>query len=62
MNEPGALTPAGTALLTLMISDYRKRVIAAVEALIPEHDHLDGHEYCINECIKRIQNVELTKE
>lgn len=47
----GALTPTGTALLTLMISDYRKRIIASLESEKPEVDHLDGPEYLIDRCM-----------
>jgi hypothetical protein len=61
MNDPGALTPNGVAILTMMNGEYRRKVIKALEALIPEHDHLDGHEYVINECIKAVRSVELAE-
>jgi hypothetical protein len=55
----GGLSPYGIAILSIINADYRRNVIKALEALIPEHDHLDGHEYVINECIKAARSVEL---
>jgi hypothetical protein len=61
MSRRGELSPSGFAMITLLNADYRRKVIKAIEALIPQHDHLDGSEYCINECIKAVRSVELTE-
>ena len=61
MDDLPPLTPNGVAILTMMNGDYRRKVVKALEALKPEHDHLDGAEYIIDECIKAVRNVELTE-
>jgi hypothetical protein len=43
MNEPGALTPTGVAVLTSMNADYRRKVIKALEGMKPE---MESHRWC----------------
>jgi hypothetical protein len=59
--QPRALTPTGVAILTSMNGDYRRKVVKALEALIPEFDHLDGAEYIVSRCIEAVRNVALSE-